>query len=103
MRIFPAFILLVTTATAHMQLWNPPPFNSSNNPHNAGAADDELVYPYNCCGKKTEYPCRGYLSLLGTPAGAPTANWAAGSTQSWSMAGPGKFVPWSYIEYHVNK
>lgn len=29
--------------------------------------------------------CRGYLSLLGKPQGAPTATWAAGSNQTWSL------------------
>lgn len=35
------------------------------------------------------YPCRGYLSHLGTEQGAATATWEAGSQQQWSMAGPG--------------
>jgi hypothetical protein len=91
-------IFLFTTITAaHMQLWYPPPFNSSNNPHNAGPSDNELIYPYNCCGKEAVYPCNGYLSLLGTPAGAPTANWTVGSTQSWSMAGPGMHFPYCNV------
>ncbi|RDI83003.1 hypothetical protein Vi05172_g7020 [Venturia inaequalis] len=77
-----------TLAEAHMQLHSPAPFNASNNLHTNGHPDTQLHYPYNCCGRRTEYPCRGYLSLLGTPAGAPTVTWAPGSLQNWSMAGP---------------
>ncbi|KAF2430878.1 hypothetical protein EJ08DRAFT_697086 [Tothia fuscella] len=81
-------LLLLSAINAHMQLHSPAPFNASNNPHTTGPPDNELVYPFNCCGRKHEYPCKGYHKLLGTPAGAPTAEWAAGSKQQWSMSGP---------------
>ncbi|KAK4910857.1 hypothetical protein LTR28_014101, partial [Elasticomyces elasticus] len=82
---------MATLATTHMQLTYPPPFNASNNPHTTGIPDPYLQYPYDCCGPNDRwtYPCRGYLSLLGTPAGAPVASWAAGSTQTWNMSGIG--------------
>ncbi|TID18052.1 hypothetical protein E2P81_ATG11021 [Venturia nashicola] len=84
-----AIALTLTAITqAHMQLHSPASLNASNNPHTTGPPDNRLHYPHNCCGRKTEYPCRGYLNLLGTPAGAPTVTWAPGSRQSWSMAGP---------------
>jgi hypothetical protein len=76
------------SATAHMQLYYPPPLKGFNNPHTV-VPDDELLFPHNCCGKTTPMPCRGYLSLLGTPEGAPSASWAAGSQQKWSLTGPG--------------
>jgi hypothetical protein len=46
---------------------------------------------YDCCGPNDRwtYPCRGYLSLLNTPQGAPTATWQAGSKQTWNMSGIG--------------
>ncbi|KAI9802147.1 MAG: hypothetical protein M1833_002068 [Piccolia ochrophora] len=72
-----------------MQLVYPPPFGADNNPHRTDPVDEFLQYPYNCCGRQTEFPCRGYLKLLGTPQGAPTASWPAGSEQSWSIAGIG--------------
>lgn len=83
--------LLATQALAHMQLVFPAPFNASNNPHRTTAADPYLQYPYDCCGPNDRwvYPCRGYLSLLDTPQGAPTATWEAGSTQSWNISGIG--------------
>jgi hypothetical protein len=78
-----------TNVVAHMQLNSPPPLRAANNPHTQGTPDDELLFPYNCCGKKTPMPCRGYLNLLGTPEGASVATWKAGSEQTWSLAGPG--------------
>lgn len=33
------------------------------------------------------YPCKGYQVDLGTPVGAPTAEWPAGSTQHFTLAG----------------
>jgi len=74
-----------------MQLNFPAPFNASNNPFRTTASDPYLQYPYDCCGPNNRwtYPCRGYLSLLGTPQGAPTATWQAGSVQSWNISGIG--------------
>lgn len=85
------YAILVTTACAHMELFSPAPFNSTHNPHRTSPLDPYLQYPYNCCGPNDRwtYPCRGYLSLLGTPEGAPTATWEAGSTQTWNLTGIG--------------
>ncbi len=101
---------LLALASAHMQLHYPAPFNSSNNPHLGDCnADPYLQYrqytshnrnqppyadpflAYDCCGPNDRwmYPCRGYMSLLGTPQGAPTATWQAGTTQTWSIGGIG--------------
>ncbi|KAM3416619.1 hypothetical protein BST61_g8210 [Cercospora zeina] len=84
-------VLFVATASAHMQLFHPAPFNASNNPHRTSAtADPYLEYPYDCCGPKDRwmYPCRGYEKLLGTPDGAPTATWQAGSHANFTLWGP---------------
>ncbi|KAK5111444.1 hypothetical protein LTR62_004896 [Meristemomyces frigidus] len=74
-----------------MNLWHPAPFNSTNNPHRTTPSDPYLKYPYSCCGPNDRwtYPCRGYETLLGTPQGAPTATWEAGSTQTWNISGVG--------------
>lgn len=78
----------LTAVHAHMQLEYPPPFNASNNPHRTGPADNIYVYPAGCCGREdTKATCRGYLSLLGTPEGAPVATWAAGSKVTWNITG----------------
>ena len=76
-------LLLAAQAQAHMQLVYPAPFNASNNHHLDGPSDPYLQFPYNCCGRQTPFPCRGYLSLLGTPEGAPVAQWEAGSEQNF--------------------
>jgi hypothetical protein len=83
--------LLAGDAFAHLQLAYPAPFNASNNPHRSTPEDPYLQYPYDCCGPaaRWQYPCRGYHSLVGTPDGLPTATWATGSQQNWSMAGIG--------------
>lgn len=79
-----------------MQLFDPAPFNSSINPHRTTQADPYLEYPYDCCGlyDRWEYPCRGYLTslsssdgFLDSPEAAPTAEWQAGSSQTWTIAG----------------
>ncbi|OXV08724.1 hypothetical protein Egran_03513 [Elaphomyces granulatus] len=82
-------LLSAVIVQAHMQLYFPPPFAAKNNPHLTGAADPYLDYPYNCCGRKTPFPCRGYLNLLGTSQGAPVVTWAAGSVASFSLTGEG--------------
>nr|KMM72338.1 hypothetical protein CPAG_08635 [Coccidioides posadasii RMSCC 3488] len=82
-------IALAASVHAHMRLYYPPPFAASNNPHRTGPPDERLDYPYNCCGRKTVYPCRGYLDLLGTDQGKPVATWPAGSVQNFSLVGGG--------------
>ncbi|PGH06102.1 hypothetical protein AJ79_06636 [Helicocarpus griseus UAMH5409] len=81
--------LLPTLTTAHMRLHNPPPFGAPNNPHLTGPPDTTLSNPYNCCGKPTPFPCKGYLSHLHTPQGSPVATWPVGSTQTFTLSGSG--------------
>jgi hypothetical protein len=72
-----------------MKLSSPPPFGAENNPHRTDPADPRLTYNYNCCGRKTEFPCQGYLKLLGTPQGKAVAAWDAGSKQMFNLSGTG--------------
>ena len=89
---------------AHMQLFYPPTFGATNNPHRTAPADTELTYPYGCCGKLIPYPCRGYLDLLGTPQGAPVATWAAGNEQNFSLTGLGDHYGGScQVSFSVDK
>jgi hypothetical protein len=101
-----AIVLFATLALAHMQLHYPPPFNASNNPHRTTPADPYLQFPYDCCGPNArwEYPCRGYLSLLDTSDGAPTAVWEAGSRVGWNISGIGNHYGGScQIGFSVDK
>ncbi|KAK8210463.1 hypothetical protein IWZ01DRAFT_280143 [Phyllosticta capitalensis] len=72
---------------AHMQLGYPPPFQAGNNPHKTGEGDSTYNSPMGCCGLNNTAICRGYLDLLGTPAGASVATWSAGSTATFSLTG----------------
>ncbi|EDN05555.1 predicted protein [Histoplasma mississippiense (nom. inval.)] len=72
-----------------MHLYHPPPFAAANNPHLTNAPDSYLDYPYNCCGRTTPFPCKGYLNHLNTPQGQSVASWAAGSQQNFSLTGTG--------------
>ncbi|KAL2680176.1 hypothetical protein IWX47DRAFT_240135 [Phyllosticta citricarpa] len=72
---------------AHMQLGYPPPFQAGNNPHKTGEGDSTYNAPMGCCGYNNTAICRGYLDLLGTPAGASVATWKAGSTATFSLTG----------------
>jgi hypothetical protein len=94
MRHFLTFLPIFTSmATAHMQLFYPPPLKGFNNPHTiAGTADLENDFPYNCCGKPTVYPCRGHFNVLGTDEGQAVASWPAGSKQEFGLVGPRKYT-----------
>lgn len=82
-------LLPIVSVKGHMQLNYPPTFNASNNPFRTTAPDPYLQYPYNCCGRKIPFPCRGYLSLVGTPQGASVVSWPTGSVQNFSLTGIG--------------
>ncbi|GAD94262.1 endoglucanase [Paecilomyces variotii No. 5] len=83
------FLVFVAVVQAHMQLYWPPPFAAENNPHRTDTADPDLTYPYNCCGRTTPFPCKGYLNLVGTPQGAPVVTWTTGSSVNFSLTGLG--------------
>lgn len=80
---FLGICLLASLAKAHMEMTDPSPFRSKNNPNANGDVDFDLVAPI--CGDS--FPCNGYHSLLGSPAGAPVATWEAGSEQPITIAG----------------
>jgi hypothetical protein len=76
--------LLASTASAHMEVTNPPPFRSKNNPHTTDI-DYSMTNPLSQSG--SDFPCKGYHSLLDTPQGASVADWQPGGTYSFSLAG----------------
>jgi len=75
---------LASSAYAHMQMINPPPFRGKTNP-NTQNIDFNMVAPLELNG--SNFPCKGYQVDFGTPAGAPTAQWPAGSVQSFTLEG----------------
>lgn len=80
---FLGMCLLAALAKAHMEMIDPAPFRSKNNPNANGDVDFDLVAPIS----GDTFPCKGYQSFLGSPAGAPVATWEAGSEQSITIDG----------------
>ncbi|KAI9712546.1 MAG: hypothetical protein M1812_006855 [Candelaria pacifica] len=69
---------------AHMFMANPPALKSISN-KNTVSPDYSLTSPLMADG--SDYPCKGYHKLLGTPEGAAVASWAAGSSQHFTLQG----------------
>jgi hypothetical protein len=70
-----------------MEMTYPPPLKSKANP-NAAAANDvdySMTSPLKADG--SDFPCKGYLSLVGTPQGKAVATWVAGGRYNFSVAG----------------
>ncbi|KAK3685250.1 hypothetical protein B0T22DRAFT_380921 [Podospora appendiculata] len=84
-----AFHILATstsTVAAHMLLSSPPALRDKDNPYTSAAnADYSLTSPLHPDG--SDYPCKGALSLLGTPQARPVASWTAGQTYSMTIVG----------------
>lgn len=79
-------LALLGTTSAHMEVQFPPPLNSKYNPNTPSAQIDyNMVSPLKADG--SDFPCKGYQSLLGTPAGAPTASFAIGSKGNMTITG----------------
>ena len=83
-----AVLLSAAPAAAHMQMSYPAPLNSTFNPHTLEPKDYSMTSPLVNNGPAGlvpgGYPCKGYLSVLGTPEGAATAVWEAGSNQKFT-------------------
>ncbi|EEU48002.1 uncharacterized protein NECHADRAFT_103191 [Fusarium vanettenii 77-13-4] len=76
---------LAGLAQAHMEMTSPPPFKSKANPHANGDVDYSMTAPLEAGGGN--FPCKGYHSLFGTPAGASVADWKAGGSYSMTITG----------------
>jgi hypothetical protein len=74
---------LIASASAHMAISDPAPLASKDN-KNTLTADYSYTSPLSASG--SDFPCKGHLDLLGTPAGAATAEWTAGSTATFTVA-----------------
>lgn len=79
-------LALVAIVRAHVEMVYPPPFRSKHNPHTSDKIDQFLDGPL---GYDSQFPCKGYHSDLGTPAGAPIATWLAGATYNFTLEGRG--------------
>ncbi|KAK7733085.1 hypothetical protein SLS53_008273 [Cytospora paraplurivora] len=78
--------LMGTTASAHMQMQVPAPFNSKFNPYTPfDSIDYSMTSPLSSDG--SNYPCKGYHRLLGTDAGRPTGTFEVGKPASIKVSG----------------
>lgn len=78
--------MAVAPATAHMEMISPAPWRSKNNP-NTPEPERDYSYTSPLDASGSNYPCKGYNSVLGTPLGASVAEWAPGSSQKFELAG----------------
>ncbi|KFA61187.1 hypothetical protein S40285_02189 [Stachybotrys chlorohalonatus IBT 40285] len=76
---------LAAMAHAHMEMTSPAPFKSKNNPNAGSDIDYSMTSPLSQDG--SDFPCKGFHSLMGTAAGAPTADWQAGQAYSFTING----------------
>jgi hypothetical protein len=73
-------------ASAHMEMTDPPPLRSKHNPNTGfDGVDYSMTSPLATDG--SNFPCKGFLTLLGTPKGKPVATWTAGQSYSFTIAG----------------
>lgn len=71
-------------AAAHMEMKDPPPLRSKFNKA-ATSVDFDMTSPLAPSG--ANFPCKGYLGDLGTPAGKAVADWTPGQPQSLTIVG----------------
>ncbi|KAG5928566.1 hypothetical protein E4U53_002627 [Claviceps sorghi] len=71
-------------AAAHMEMMAPPPLRSKYNKFSTNA-DFDMTSPMAPSG--VNFPCKGHLSVLGTPQAQSVADWAPGQPQSLTITG----------------
>lgn len=89
MQLSTALLALLGTplVSAHMEMLFPPPLKSKFNPaaKASGNIDSDMTSPL--AGSGSNYPCKGYQSLLGTPEGASVVTFAPGSKYNFTITG----------------
>lgn len=83
--LLPAIALFGSLTSAHMAMSDPPPIKHASNPFSDGQVDFDYVSPLSADG--SNFPCKGYHSLLDSPQGQPVAKWTAGQSYSLTIAG----------------
>lgn len=80
---------MVGAASAHMQMQFPAPFKSNFNQFAEKGTDaaSNMNAPLKADG--SDFPCKGFQSDLGTPAGQPTASFAVGGQGNITIADGG--------------
>ncbi|KAL2136211.1 hypothetical protein VTI74DRAFT_4841 [Chaetomium olivicolor] len=68
-----------------MEMSYPPPLKSKANPNSGEQVDYSMTSPLKADG--SDFPCKGYLSLLNTTQAKPVASWTAGQTYNFTISG----------------
>jgi hypothetical protein len=88
-----ALVVFTQSSMAHMIMSWPPSLKYSGNPFanaasiagDSTAIDYSLTSPLSATG--SDYPCKGYQSLLGTTQGSSVVTWQAGQTYNFTITG----------------
>ncbi|TQV90505.1 extracellular protein [Cordyceps javanica] len=86
-RVFPTIYLLLGVlgvSHGHMQMSWPPALRSEFNPHTTDI-DYDMTAPLHPDG--SDFPCKGYHSLLNTQQGGSVVSWEPGQTYNFTLAG----------------
>jgi len=76
--------LMSGTSTAHMELTNPPPLRSKANQHTTDP-DYGMTTPLSSSG--TNFPCKGFLSLLDTSQATAVTTYTSGQSYKMTISG----------------
>ncbi|KAL7936029.1 hypothetical protein V8C35DRAFT_247417 [Trichoderma chlorosporum] len=80
-----AVLGLAAVVSGHMEMKSPPPFRSKYNPNSGQDIDYSMTSPLEASG--SDFPCKGYQKLLGTPEGKSVATWAPGGSYGFTITG----------------
>ncbi|OHE97736.1 extracellular protein [Colletotrichum orchidophilum] len=69
-----------------MAMTNPPPIKAKGNP-NTSPENTDFSYTNPMSSSGSDFPCKGYLTLLGTPEATPVDTWNAGGRYSVTISG----------------
>ncbi|KAK3328163.1 hypothetical protein B0T19DRAFT_400950 [Cercophora scortea] len=75
----------IPLTAAHMLLSSPPALRYKDNPYAGSNTDYSLTSPLHPDG--SDFPCKGSLTLLGTPQAQSVASWTAGQSYSMTISG----------------
>jgi hypothetical protein len=79
------WLALAAVASAHMEMSWPPPFKSKYNPYAGTDIDYSMTSPLKADG--SDFPCKGYQSLLGTKEGSSVVTWTPGQSYNMTITG----------------
>jgi hypothetical protein len=80
-----SLLAFLGTVSAHMEMSFPPPLKSKFNPNSGSQIDYSMTAPLS--GDGSNFPCKGFLNLLGTDAGKSVATFAPGTKGNVTIVG----------------